>query len=324
MKKDKSFAEYILGNINNIEKRFEKSVYGNNSDEHDTTIDPSTPDLNTVNSEDTPQSSFINTETIDSNTFSTMRMVKNANFEKFDKVHMETAVIWSKLSYCKRGQVGAVISLKDRTTIPAYNGTISGTNNKCEDTCPNCNGDGKVFKNNTTLLEMIFNNDIVWNVSKLTLEDFSGHYENSNVPIVIVNKGEIVDRQYKKDEYIELKGYAFSLVDLYKINKITFKDKNINDNITICNKCGGGGIVTNDFTLHAEANAITHAAKEGISLYGTTIYITKSPCKECSKLIAQSGIKRVVYKTKYKDTSGLDFLRSIGGIVVDEYNSNKG
>jgi dCMP deaminase len=62
------------------------------------------------------------------------------------------------------------------------------------------------------------------------------------------------------------------------------------------------------YVLHAEANAITKMARCNISCDCATLYITLSPCKECSKLIIQSGIKRVVYNEKYKDTSGLDFL----------------
>jgi len=73
---------------------------------------------------------------------------------------------------------------------------------------------------------------------------------------------------------------------------------------------------TNDFTLHAEQNAITNAAKLGISLEGTTMYITHSPCKNCAKLIAQSGIKRVVYNDEYKDFSGIEFLTGLGISVV--------
>ncbi len=69
---------------------------------------------------------------------------------------------------------------------------------------------------------------------------------------------------------------------------------------------------TNDFTLHAEQNAITNAAKLGIPLEGTTMYITHSPCKNCAKLIAQSGIKRVVYNDEYKDSSGIEFLIGLG------------
>ena len=64
--------------------------------------------------------------------------------------------------------------------------------------------------------------------------------------------------------------------------------------------------------LHAEANAIMKVAASTQSCSGATLYITLSPCKECSKLIHQAGIKRVVYAQAYKDTSGLDFLAKAG------------
>jgi dCMP deaminase len=66
------------------------------------------------------------------------------------------------------------------------------------------------------------------------------------------------------------------------------------------------------YVLHAEANAILKVAKSTQSAKNATLYITLSPCKECSKLIIQSGIKRVVFKQKYKDTSGIDFLKEYG------------
>ncbi|CAA0153659.1 deoxycytidylate deaminase [Tenacibaculum maritimum] len=66
------------------------------------------------------------------------------------------------------------------------------------------------------------------------------------------------------------------------------------------------------YVLHAEANAILKVASSTQSCKGATLYITLSPCKECSKLIHQSGIKTVVYADKYKDTSGLDFLQKAG------------
>ncbi|MFL2628581.1 MAG: deoxycytidylate deaminase [Candidatus Marisimplicoccus sp.] len=66
------------------------------------------------------------------------------------------------------------------------------------------------------------------------------------------------------------------------------------------------------YVLHAEANAIAKVSSSTQSTNGATLYITLSPCKECSKLIFQSGIKRVVYNKKYKDTSGLDFLEKAG------------
>lgn len=66
------------------------------------------------------------------------------------------------------------------------------------------------------------------------------------------------------------------------------------------------------YVLHAEANAISKVARSTQSCEGATLYITLSPCKDCSKLIHQSGIKRVVYHQEYKDASGLDFLRKAG------------
>ena len=117
---------------------------------------------------------------------------------------------WSKLSYCKRRQVGALI-VKDKMIISdGYNGTPSGFENFCED------------------------------------ED----------------------------------GY------------------------------------TKWYVLHAEANAIAKVSGSTQSTKVATLYITLSPCKECSKLIFQSGITRVVYSKKYKDQSGIDFLVK-SGINVD-------
>ncbi|MGV6861650.1 MAG: deoxycytidylate deaminase [Putridiphycobacter sp.] len=66
------------------------------------------------------------------------------------------------------------------------------------------------------------------------------------------------------------------------------------------------------YVLHAEANAILKVAKSTQSAKGATLYITLSPCKECSKLIIQSGISRVVFRQKYKDASGIDFLKEYG------------
>ena len=74
------------------------------------------------------------------------------------------------------------------------------------------------------------------------------------------------------------------------------------------NVCEDDEGYTKWYVLHAEANAIAKVSSSTQSTNGATLYITLSPCKECSKLIFQSGIKRVVYNKKYKDTSGLEFL----------------
>lgn len=126
--------------------------------------------------------------------------------EKFDKAYLRIAQEWSKLSYCKRKQVGAII-VKDRMIISdGFNGTPTGFENICED-----------------------------------------------------------------------------------------KDG-----------------LTKWYVLHAEANAILKVAGSTQSCRGATLYITYSPCRECSKLIHQSGIKRLVYQNDYKDNSGLLFLEKAG------------
>ncbi len=66
------------------------------------------------------------------------------------------------------------------------------------------------------------------------------------------------------------------------------------------------------YVLHAEANAILKVASSTQSCEGATLYITLSPCQQCSKLIHQAGIKRVVYSNAYKDPSGLEFLEKAG------------
>ncbi len=76
----------------------------------------------------------------------------------------------------------------------------------------------------------------------------------------------------------------------------------------ICEEDG----VTKPYVLHAEANAITKVAKSGNSSQDATLYVTASPCLECSKLIIQAGIRRVVYRDEYRLTDGIDLLRRAG------------
>lgn len=124
------------------------------------------------------------------------------HYNKYDIIYLKMAIEWSKLSYCKRKKVGALI-VKDNTIISdGYNGTPSGFKNICED-------------------------------------------ENGN---------------------------------------------------------------TKWYVLHAEANAILKMAKSTQSCKGATLYVTLSPCKDCSKMIYQAGIIKVVYYDSYKDNKGLYFL----------------
>ena len=129
---------------------------------------------------------------------------------KYDIAYLKMAKEWSKLSYCKRKQVGALI-VKDKMIISdGYNGTPTGFENICED----------------------------------------------------------------EENY------------------------------------------TKWYVLHAEANAILKVASSTQSCKDATLYITMSPCKECSKLIHQSGIKRLVYADAYKDNLGVEFLKKAGVDIV--------
>ena len=137
--------------------------------------------------------------------------MKTEKRNKHDKAYFRIASEWSKLSYCQRKQVGAII-VRDRMIISdGYNGTPSGFENCCED-----------------------------------------------------EEG-----------------------------------------------------LTKWYVLHAEANAISKVARSTQSCENATLYITLSPCRECSKLIHQSGITRVVYQKGYRDTSGIDFLEK-AGIAVEQ------
>ena len=81
------------------------------------------------------------------------------------------------------------------------------------------------------------------------------------------------------------------------------------------NVCEDEENYTKWYVLHAEANAILKVASSTQSCDGATLYVTLSPCRECSKLIHQSGISRVVYSEAYKDLSGVEFLKKAGVTV---------
>ena len=86
------------------------------------------------------------------------------------------------------------------------------------------------------------------------------------------------------------------------------------------NCCENDAGETHWYVLHAEANAILKLAKSNNSAEGATLYITLSPCRDCSKLIHQAGIVRVVYRDEYKDTSGIEILKS-ANVEVEKFQS---
>ena len=94
------------------------------------------------------------------------------------------------------------------------------------------------------------------------------------------------------------------------------------------NCCEDENYETKWYVLHAEANAILKISRNTQSCEGATLYLTLSPCRECSKLILQAGIKRLVYIDDYSDSVGLEFLRNAGleilKISQEELQNNVG
>lgn len=88
------------------------------------------------------------------------------------------------------------------------------------------------------------------------------------------------------------------------------------------NVCEDENNVSKPYVLHAEANAITKIARSNNNSDGATLYVTDSPCIECSKLIIQAGIKRVIYEREYRLLDGVNLLRR-AGIEVIHMEGNK-
>jgi len=106
-----------------------------------------------------------------------------------------------------------------------------------------------------------------------------------------------------------------------KVGALIVKDKSIisdgyNGSPTgFPNPCEGSDNLTLPYVLHAEANAITKLAKSTQSCEGSTLFVTVSPCYDCSKLIVQSGVKRLVFRELYRKTESLSFLYQ-GGLEI--------
>lgn len=84
------------------------------------------------------------------------------------------------------------------------------------------------------------------------------------------------------------------------------------------NTCEGEDGLTLETVLHAEANIVAKSAREGLSLKGSTIFVTMSPCLMCGKQLVQSGVERVVYKEEYRDLAGVEYLKT-HGVIVERY-----
>jgi len=209
--------------------------------------------------------------------------MKDKNQKKYDDVMMETTFVWAKKSKCKKRQVAAVIA-KDNVIISiGINGTPKGYErikiNK-ED-CKYCNGTG--VKDNKQC------------------EWCSGF-------------GYIVTEEKMK----------YECEDEVKICPNCKKEYK-NEFPNFCIECGKDlrGVeiqlkTDHEITLHAEQNALINAARLGHSVENSTMYVSTAPCSRCALLIAQAGIKRVVYKDLYKNSKGIEILKSLG-ITVEKF-----
>jgi len=126
------------------------------------------------------------------------------------------------------------------------------------------------------------------------------------------SKQQLLDRRYLKMAAIWAQN---SYCKRRKVGALLVKDKMIiSDGYNgtpsgFENECEDENNLTKAYVLHAEANAITKVAKSGNSSQGATLYVTSSPCLECSKLIIQAGIKRVVFSESYRLEDGINLLK---------------
>ena len=81
-----------------------------------------------------------------------------------------------------------------------------------------------------------------------------------------------------------------------------------------------GSLKSLSYVVHAETNAVLKCAKEGVSVSGATIFVTLSPCSSCATMLASCGVKRVVYLKEYRDTLGIDILKTCD-IIVEKLES---
>lgn len=133
-------------------------------------------------------------------------------------------------------------------------------------------------------------------------------------------KQEVLDRRYLRMAKIWSEN---SYCERRKVGALLVKDKMIiSDGYNgtpsgFPNVCESSEGTTLPYVLHAEANAITKVARSNNSSEGSTLYVSTSPCMECSKLIIQAGIKRVVFSELYRITDGLDLLKQAGVELIN-------
>ncbi|MGL4333291.1 MAG: deoxycytidylate deaminase [Bacteroidales bacterium] len=135
-----------------------------------------------------------------------------------------------------------------------------------------------------------------------------------------IEKQNVLDNRYLRMARIWAEN---SYCQRRKVGALIVKDKMIISDGYNGTPCGFDNICedvntgkTFPYVLHAEANAITKIARSNNSSQGATLYVTAAPCIECSKLIIQAGIIRVVYGEEYRLTDGIDLLKQAGVEVL--------
>ena len=144
------------------------------------------------------------------------------------------------------------------------------------------------------------------------------------IPIDPSKKGKMKKQQLLDQRYLRMASIwaENSYCDRRKVGALLVKNKMIiSDGFNgtpsgFENHCEDEDGKTKSYVLHAEANAITKVAKSNNSSEAATLYVTTSPCMECSKLIIQAGITRIVYDEKYRNTEGLAILERAGIEIV--------
>ena len=215
-------------------------------------------------------------------------MVKlNNALKKYDNVMMKNAILWADESYCERAKVGAVIAIQGRVISTGYNGTISGAENCCEDV-----NDGGRVKHS---IRMYSEKSI-----KAIQEAWKTNSDNFNVVVK-----EVLLNSYSKYKEVEI------------VNVIPCSNGNFVQDFEIVFTHREYTLTSKSTVVHAEANALMFAAKNGIKTDNSTMYITLSPCIECSKMMIQAGVKKVIYRKAYRVSDGIDFLKE-NGIEVEQ------
>ena len=166
------------------------------------------------------------------------------------------------------------------------------------------------------------------NAIRMIIKDKSGKEKNIDGPDKITIFIDEIKSRYKQQKYdktylnMAKEWSNLSHCSRMKVGALIVKDDMIisdgyNGTPTgFDNQCELDPDTTHWYVIHGEANAILKCARRGQSYDGATLYLTHSPCKDCSKLILQSGIKRLVYVDEYRDGSGINFLETTGIEIV--------